>query len=120
MPWAPPWVLCDLHRVTVPGKWDWLWGGAEHIVHGLFVRPHLPSHGQGHVVQPPSKDLCVTGRQALDAHQALLFHLPEKQVQALSQAGIGEGPTFSADQGHPRHHPTPTIERWDSVAPKAM
>lgn len=71
-------------------------------------------------MQPPNKDLRVTGRQPLDAHQALLFHLPEKRVQALSHVGMGEGPTPSADQGHPHHHPPPTTERWDSVAPKAV
>lgn len=62
-------------------------------------------------MQPPSKDLRVTGRQALDAHQALLFHLPEKQVQALSQAGVGEGPTPCADRGHLCHYPPPTTEK---------
>lgn len=54
-------------------------------------------------MQPPSEDLRVTGRQALDAHQALLLHLPEKQVQALSQAvGMGGAPSLCRP-GHAHH-----------------
>lgn len=60
-------------------------------------------------MQPPSEHLRVTGCQALDAHQAFLLHVPEKQVQALSQSG---------GVGDPRPPPARGTHRASLLSPE--
>lgn len=50
-------------------------------------------------MQPGAQDLRVTSCQALDARQALLLHLPEKQGQACH--GRGGGVLFLGRQPPP-------------------
>lgn len=114
-----PWALCrccvaraeQQHRGGGPAG-----GRAGYTGHR---RPHLPSHGQGHVMQPPGEDLRVTGRQALDAHQALLLHLPEKQVQACHRQGGGRSPSRGRPGCLRHHHPLHGGEGFHGLSGRA-
>lgn len=64
---------------------DWS-GGCRDGEGGSCRGSHLRAHCQGHIVQSPGQHIGVTGRHSLHTQQAFLLRLPEKQIQALSQA----------------------------------